>query len=69
MNEILYKYIAALDYAEKTLLVLLVLSNCVSLCSFTTVIGTSVGIASASISHAFLISRGIIKINKNWKEK
>ena len=34
----------------------------VSPCSFTTIIGTPVGIASAGISLVFLISNGIVKI-------
>ena len=37
-------------------------SSGVSLCSFTSIIGTPLGIASASISLVFLISNGIVKI-------
>ena len=55
MSKSLNKYIPPLDYADRTLLALSGASNGVSLYSFTTVIGTRVGIASASIS-LFLIS-------------
>ena len=42
MSKTLNKYITALDYADKTLLVLSGASSGVSLCSFFTVIGTHV---------------------------
>ena len=58
----LSKYITALDYGDKTLLVLSGASNDASLCSFTTVICRPVGIASASISLVFLISSEIVKM-------
>ena len=62
MSKTLNKFVTAFDYAEKTLLVLSGASSGVSLCSFTNVIGTPAGIASASISLVFFISSGIIKM-------
>ena len=56
MSKILNKYVTSFDYAGKTLLVLSGKSSGVSLCLFSAVIGTPVGIASASISLVFLIS-------------
>ena len=53
---------SALDYGDKTLLVLAADSGGVSLCSFATVNDTSTGIVSASISLAFLISNEIVKM-------
>ena len=47
---------------QTSLLVLSVARSVFSLCSFTIVIGTPVGIASAGISLVFLISNGIVKI-------
>ena len=49
------KYITALDYADKTLLALSGASSGF-FCSFTIVIGSPVGIASASICQVFRIS-------------
>ena len=62
MSETLNKYVAALNYADKTLLVLLGARTGFLLSSFTTVIGTPVGIASASISLVSVISNGIFNI-------
>ena len=62
MSKILNKYITAVHYVEKTLLVLSGESSDVSFSSFATVIGTAAGIASASISLVFLISNGIVKM-------
>lgn len=56
------KFITALDYAEKTLLVLSSASSGNCLCSLTTIFGTPVGIANASINLVFLISNGIAKM-------
>ena len=60
MSRALNKYITSFDYAGTTLLVSLVASSGVSLCSFTTVIGTPVGITSDNISLVFLISNRIV---------
>lgn len=54
MNKTRNNSITALDYADKTLLVLSSVSSGVSICSFSTDIGEHVGVASASISLAFL---------------
>ena len=62
MSKTLDKYITALDHPDKALLVLSGTISDVSLCSFTTVIGTFVEIVSASISLVFLISNGIVKM-------
>ena len=62
ISKTLNKYITALDYADKTLLVLSGAGSGVSLFSFTTVIGTRVRIVSASIS--FLVTNGIVKYPK-----
>ena len=62
MSKTLNKFVTAFDYVEKTLLVLSGASSGVSLCSFTNVIGTLAGVASASISLVFFISSGIIKM-------
>ena len=76
MSKTLNKYIRALDYADKTLFVLSVASSVFSLCSFTTVIGAHVGIASATISLAVFICNGIVTMllktmgrNKNKHRK
>ena len=61
MSEKLSKYIASLDYLDKSLIVLSATSGSISIASFATVIGVPVGIASASFSLAFSISTGIVK--------
>ena len=60
MNKKPSEYTAAVDYADKTELVLSGASSRVSLYSFTAAIGTPVGIASICL--VFLISNGIVKI-------
>ena len=57
----LSKYIASFDYFNKSLIVLSVATSSISVASFATVIGTPLGIGSASFSLAFLISKGIVK--------
>ena len=47
------KYIACFDYFDKSLIVLSATSGSISIASFATVIGTPVGMASASRSLAF----------------
>ena len=61
MSKILNKYIASFDYFDNSLIVLSVKTGSISIASFTTVIGASVGIVSASFSFVFSISTGIIK--------
>ena len=55
------KYITALDYAAKTLLVLSAASSGVYLCSFVTVIELPVGIASTIIGLVFLVGNAILR--------
>ena len=56
MSKTLSKYITAFEYADKTLLVSSFDFTCFFNCRFTIIIGTTVGITSASISSVFLIS-------------
>ena len=60
INKILNMCITAL--VDKTLFILSGAISGVSFSSFTNVIGTPVGIVSASISLVFIISKGIVKI-------
>ena len=62
MSKIFYKNTPSLDYTYNTFLVLPGTSSGVFLCSFTTIIDASVGIASASISVVFLVSNGIVEM-------
>ena len=55
------KYIASFDYFDKSLTVLSAASGSISITSFPTVIGTPVGIASASLSLTFSLSTGLVK--------
>ena len=61
MSKRLSKYIASFDYFDKSLIVLSITTGSVSIASFGTVIGASVGIVSAGFSLAFSIFTGIIK--------
>ena len=61
MSKRFSKYIASFDYFDKSLLVLSATSGSISIASFTTVIGTPVGIASTSISLTFSLSTGLVK--------
>ena len=65
MSERLSKYIVSFDYFDKYLIVLSATSGSISVASFAKVIGTTVGIASASLSLAFSLSTGLFKIIKN----
>ena len=62
LSKTLNKYITVLDYTDKTPLAILVASSGVFLWSFNTVIGTPVGITSASISLVFLIGNKVVKM-------
>ena len=64
----LSKYVAAFDYIDKILIVLSATTGGVSICSFTSVVGAPVGIASASFTLIFSLT-GIVKqfLNKNKK--
>ena len=57
----LSKYIAPLDYFDKSLNVVSILSSSISIASFATVIGTPAGIIGASCSLTFSITSGFIK--------
>ena len=69
------KYIASLDYFDKSLNVLSILSGSISIASFATRIGAPVGIIGASCSFTFPITSGFVKKflktirNKNKKQK
>ena len=55
------KYIASLDYFNKTLNVLSILSGSISIASFASVIGAPAGIIGASCGFTFSITSGFIK--------
>ena len=57
----LSKYVTAFDYIDKVLIVLSATSSGVSIISFTSIAGTPVGIASASLTLIFSLTTGIIK--------
>ena len=61
MSKRLSKYVAFCDYFDKFLIVLSATNGSISIASFGTVIGTPVGIASASLNLAFLLSTGFVK--------
>ena len=73
MSKRLSKYIASFDYFYKTLIVLSATSGNLSIATFAIVIGTSVGITSASLSLTFTLSTGIVKrllkTTRNKKKK
>ena len=61
MSKRLSKYIASFDYFDNSFIFLSATNGNISIASFSTVIGGSVGIASASFSLAFSLSTGIVK--------
>ena len=61
MSKRFSKYIASFDYFDKSLIVLSATSGSISIASFAAVIGTLVGLASASLSLAFSLSTGLVK--------
>ena len=69
----LSKYVTAFDYIDKILIVLSATSSGVSIISFTSIVGSPVGIASASFTLIFSLTTGIIKkllsITRNKKKK
>ena len=69
----LNKYVTTFDYIDKILIVLSATSSGVSIISFTSIIGATVGIASASLTLFFFSnnrnSQKIIEYNKKQKEK
>ena len=67
------KYIASLDYFDKSLNVLSILSGSISIASFATVIGAPAGIIGASCGFTFSITSGFLKrflkTTRNKKKK
>ena len=67
----LSKYVAAFDYIEKILIVLSATTGGVSICSFTSVVGAPVGIASFTL--IFSLTTGIVNkllsTTRNKKKK
>ena len=57
----LRKYIAPLDYFDKSLNVLSILSGSISIASFATIIGAPAGIIGASCSFTFSVTSGFVK--------
>ena len=57
----LSKYTAALDYTDKTLIILSATSGGISIISFTNVIGIPAGVIIASLTLVFSLTIGIIK--------
>ena len=69
MRNRLSKYIAYFDYFDKSLIVLSVTTDRISIASFSNVIGAPAEMASASFSLAFSIFKGILeKAVKNNKK-
>ena len=73
MGKKLSKYISFFDYFDKSLMVLSVTSADISITSFATVIGTPIGITSASLSLSFSLCTGLVKkllkTTRNKKKK
>ena len=69
----LSKYVAVFDYIDKILIVLSATTGGVSICSFTSIVGAPVGIASASFTLIFSLTTGIVKkllsTTRNKKKK
>ena len=57
----LNKYVAAFDYIDKILIVLSATTGGVSICSFTSIAGAPVGIASAGFTLIFSLTTGVTK--------
>ena len=73
MSKRLSKYIASLDYFDKSLIVLSATIGSISIASFATVIGTPAGIASVCLSLTFSLPTGVVKkilkTTRNEKKK
>ena len=61
MSKRLSKYIVLFDYFDKCLIVLSAAIGSISISSFATVIGITIGIASASLSLTFSLCTGLVK--------
>ena len=68
MSKRLSKYIASFDHFDKSLIVLSVASDSISIASFATIIGTPVGIANTSLSLTFSLSTGLVKNYQKQQE-
>ena len=72
-SKMLTKYVAPFDYIDKILIVLNATTGGVSICSFTSIAGAPVGIASTSFTLIFSLTTGIVKkllnITRNKKKK
>ena len=62
MSQKLSKYISFSNYFDKSLIVLSLASGGVSISSFATAIGAPIGITSASLSLAFSLCLGLVKM-------
>ena len=69
MSGNLSKYIASFDYLDRSLIVLSVATGSISIASFATVTGASVGTASAIFSLKFSISTGNVKKRKQYNKR
>ena len=73
MSKNLSKYNASIEYFNKSLIVLSVATDSISISSFATVIRAPVGMMSASFSFAFSITTGfvkkLLKTTRNKKKK
>ena len=73
MSKRVSKYIASFNYFDKSLIVLSATSGGNFIASFATVIGTPVGMASASFSFSFVITtvivKKLLKATRNKKKK
>ena len=57
----LSKYTAALNYSDKTLIVLFATSGGINIISFTNIIGIPAGVIGASLTLVFSLTTGVIK--------
>ena len=69
MSKRVSKYMASFDYFDKSLIVLSVTTGSISIASFATVIGVTVGMVSASLSLTCSVKTRIVKkLLKNNKK-
>ena len=69
MSKKLSKYNSFLDYFDKSLIVLSVTSDGVSIASFAAFIGTPIGITRASLCLAFSLCAELLKATRSKKKK
>ena len=63
------KYIAAFDYADKLFITLSASFGTLSIASYATIVGVSVGIAGASLTLIFTLTTGLVKTLLNITRK